>query len=156
MLDTLVDVPHVAVALGLASLAMVATVAALPTTPPPDAAAAGETIDAVAASPHPTVAAHPLTAAALRLGPETVALRNDGGTAHARLARGPVTPVGQSGPLDRVLDGVSPERVFGSPGEFAAALALARNRTPTWRPAGEELRVRNVAWEDVDATLVGA
>jgi hypothetical protein len=127
----------------------------VPTAPPPDAAAAATTVDAVAVSEYPTTAAHPTPATAVRVGPKRLALRSDGGTAHATFAYGPVTPAANPD-LRRVLRGIPPARVFEDPAAFRVALERSRNRTPAWRPLDGRLLVRRVSWGEVNATLVGA
>lgn len=126
----------------------------VPTAPAPDARAVADTVDRVAAGRYPTRADHPVSATAIRVGPRRVALRSDGGTAHAGFAYGPVTPAGD-GPLRRLLTGAPPDRVFDDPAALRVAAGRARNRTPRWRPADDRVRVRRVSWGGVDVTLVG-
>jgi hypothetical protein len=154
--DTMADVPHVGVALGVVGLTLLGVVTALPAEPTPDANAVGETVDRVAASAHPTMATHPLTADAVKLGPRGVSLRSEGGTSHADFAYGPVTPVTGDGPLRRVLRGVPPDQVFDSPRAFERAAATARRADPVWREGGDRLHLRHLSWGDVRVTLVGA
>lgn len=149
-----IDAPHVWVALGLVGLAVLGLALEVPAAPVPDAGGVADTVDAVAASRHPTSAQHPLSAARVRLGPRRLSLRSDAGTAHAAFRYGPVTPA-TSGPLERVLRGAPPERVFRTVAAFREALADARAAAPRWQRAGDELVVRSVSWGDVDATLVG-
>jgi hypothetical protein len=156
MFDTPVDSWYRWLGVAGASLAVLGAAVGLPTGAGPDAAAAATTIDSVAASTHPGVAEHPLSADRVRLGAGTVALRSDGHTATATLSYGPVTPVRDGTRLAAVLAGTPPSRVFDSPAAFARAAAAARNRTPVWRRAGGGVLVRRVSWEGVDVTLVGA
>lgn len=154
MLETPIDVPHVWLGVAIVSIAVAGVGAGLPTGTAPEAATAADTVDRVAASPHPATAEHPINADEVRLEPHRLALENGHGTAHATLAFGPVTPVGD-GPLREVLDGRPPEGVFESPGAFRRALAEARERHHEWQPAGDRIVVRSVSWEGMDATIVG-
>jgi hypothetical protein len=156
MLDTLADVPHLGVALGVVSLTMFGIATDLPDTPAPDATAVGATVDRAAATSHPSTASHPLTATAVKIGPHEIALRNDGGTAHAAFVYGPVTPVPDSGALRRVLRGVPPSSEFTSPGSLERAARDRQNRSTRWQSADGHLLVRHVTWGDVNVTLVGA
>ena len=156
MLGAPADAWYVWLGLSVASLAVLGTAAGLPTAAPPEPAPVAETVDSVASSPHPGTAVHPLDAASIRLDPEGVALRTDGGVARAALAYGPVTPVPRGdGRLRGVLTGDPPSRSFASPAAFADRAADARRADPTWRPAPDRLLIRHVSWGDVDVTLVG-
>lgn len=156
MLGTPADAWYVWLGLSVASLTVLGTAAGLPTAAPPDPAAAAETVDSVASSPHAGTAVYPLDAASIRLDPEGLALRTDGGTARAALAYGPVTPVPRDdGGLREVLTGDPPSRAFASPAALADRAAGARRAEPAWRPAPDRLLVRHVSWGDVDVTLVG-
>lgn len=154
MFDVPVDAWYLWIGVGTASLVVLGSALGLPARPPPDAAAAAATVDSVAASPYAAVAEHPLSAREIRLRPDGIGLRTDGGAAHARFAYGPVVPV-RAGPLRAVLVGTPPDRRFESPGEFERAIGTAREREPTWEPAPDRLLVRRVTWGGVDGTLVG-
>lgn len=141
------------VALALAGTAFLGAALALPTAPPPDAAALAEAVDAVAASEHDATATREVAADEVRVGPHRVALRSDGGTAGAAfVAR--VTPVRPDTRLAAVLRDGDPESVFSTPGAFLRAASSARNRTSVWRTA-DTLHVRHVTWREVDVVLVG-
>jgi len=155
MFDAPVDTWYRWLGIAGASLAVLGAAVGLPTGAGPDAAAAATTVDSVAASTHPGVAEHPLSADSTRLGTGTVALRADGHTATATLAY-QVTPVLDGTRLDAVLTGTPPSALFDSPDAFAHAAASARDRDPAWRAAGGRLLVRRVSWEGVNVTLVGA
>lgn len=156
MFDVPVDAWYVWVALAVASTTALGVATQFPSQPPPDAAGVARTVDSVAASPYPASATHPLDAEKIKLGPRRITLSNDGETAHASFSFGPVTPVHQGTLLWEVLRGARPAHVFESPARFERAAAAARQRTPTWRRASSELRVRRVTWEDVDVTIVSA
>lgn len=153
MLDTTADTWYTWLGLVAASLAVGGVVTGLPTAPPPETGPVVETVDDVATSPYAERESVAVPGRELRLGADQIAVRSDGGTAHARFAR-PVTPV-RDGRLAAVLRGVPPGRVYASPAAFEAALRDARGQEPRWRPAPERLTVRRVSWGEVDATLVG-
>lgn len=159
MLDAIAEAWYGWLGLSIASVALFGAAAGLPTAPPPDADAAGATIDRVAAAEYAATAEHPLDATAIRLGTRRIGLRSDAGTAHATLSFGPITPVPtEQSPLRDVLHGTPPDRAFDSPEAFRAAVVEARadaTEAP-WRPVDRTLVVRRVSWEDVDVVLVDA
>ena len=154
MLDPPVDTWYVWLGLGVVSVTVAGLALGLPTRAPPTATPVADAVDSVASSPHEARTTVDISAAQLRLRPDSLALRSQGGTAHANFAYGPITPVGD-GKLRRVLDGASPESVFGSKAAFEDAIRQARDRSGTWREAPDELTVARVQWGDVDATLAG-
>lgn len=156
MFDVPADAWYVWFGLAVASVAVFGVAAQLPTQPPPDASAAANAVDVVAASPHPASITYPLTATEVRLGPERLALRTEGATARASFAFGPVTPVREGTLLWEVLRGARPAHVFESPDAFERAGDSARERPAEWRDASDHLRARKVSWEGVDVTLVEA
>lgn len=155
MFDAPLDAWYVWVGLAAVATTALGVAASMPAAPPPDAAGAATTVDGVAASDHAAVGEHPLSNAdAVRVGRDTLALRGAGGTAHARLGYGPVTPVGSEESLVALLRGDSPQRVFESSEHFETTLRAARRAPPQWRRT-DRLLVRRVSWEGVDAVLVG-
>lgn len=156
MFETPIDAWYVWIGLAVASVAVAGIVGALPRTAPPDAAAAADAIDRVAAGEHAATAEHRIDAAAVRLGSRRIALRNDGGTARAAVAFGPVTPAPEGSPLERVARGEPPDRVFDSGRTFEEAVLEARTRAATWRPAGDKLVIRAIVRGDRRVTLVAA
>lgn len=156
MFDAPVDTWYLWLGVATASLITVGVAVSLPTSPPPDATNIAATVDSVATSPHNATGEHPLDATEIRLGAHRVGLRNDGGTAHAAFAYGPVTPVGNSSALSRVLRGTPPGDVFEDRCAFRTAAATARNRSREWHRADDRLLVRRVTWGEFDVTLVGA
>lgn len=156
MFDTPADTWYLYLGVATASVLALGVALALPTTAPPDVTRAAATVDHVATSPYNATGAAPLDATAVDVDPSRIALRNDGGSAEAAFAYGPVTPVGDGSRLRRVLDGEPPSRAFESVGAFREATATARNRTRGWRDAGNRLVVRRVIWRGTDVTLVGA
>lgn len=155
MIGVPVDAWYVWLGLSLASITLVGVGATLPTAPPPAAADAADTVDRTAATAHPATAEQPLDAAAVRIGPRQLGLRNDAGTTHATFAFGPVTPATESRALRAVLRGAPPASRFASGSALCAAGTEARNRTPQWRSVDGPLIVRHVVWEGCDVTLVG-
>lgn len=154
MLDPPVDTWYVWLGLSVVSVAVAGLALAVPTTAPPTATPVADAIDSVASSPYEARTTVDVPADQVRLRPEAVSLRSESGTAHARIAYGPVTPVGD-GKLRRVLGGAEPDAVFASQSDFETATRAARNRTASWQPAPETLTVARIEWGDVDATLVG-
>lgn len=138
------------------SVAALAAVAGLPAAPPPDAAGLAGTVDRTAATEYGATATHPIEAERIRIGPRGVGLANDAGRTHATFAYGPVTPVGDDPRLERVLAGAPPDRAFDSPAALRRAAARARERPARWRRVDGPVRVRHVALEGSDVTLVGA
>jgi hypothetical protein len=143
--------------LGVATVSVVAfaTVASLPTAPPPDAASVADAVDRTAASQHDATAEIPIDAEQLRIGANRIGLRSDGGTAHASLAYGPIVPVGETPRLQAVLRGSAPSAEFDSPSGLRAASESARTDRLAWRPVEGHLLVRHLTWNGVDVTLVG-
>ncbi|WP_267642524.1 DUF7283 family protein [Haloarchaeobius amylolyticus] len=160
MPDLPIDAWYCWVGLAAASLAVAGVAVELPTRPAPDAAAAADTVDAVAAASYPTTAEHPVDASAVRLDPHRLSLRNAGGTTHATFGFGPVVPVAADSRLQRVATGDPPSSVFDSPVAFARAVEQARERTEsrdaTWRQAPARIRITRVHWEGTNVTLVDA
>lgn len=155
MFDVPLDAWYAWLGLAVASAATVGVAASLPAAPPPDAAGAATIVDGVAASPHAAVGSHPLpNADAVRVSRDTLSLRGPGGTAHAGLGYGPVTPAAQNESLTAVLRGEPPERVFDSPAAFRQTVEAARAAEPTWHRT-DELRARRISWEGIDVVLVG-
>ncbi|WP_302080971.1 DUF7283 family protein [Salinibaculum rarum] len=154
MFDPPVEAWYVWLGVGIVSVAATGLALSFPTAPAPSATPVADGIDSVASSPHDARTTVKVPAAKFRLQPKSLALRSDGGTAHAQLAFGPVTPVGD-GKLRRVLDGERPRDVFSNQSAFETAIGTAQNRTGSWQEAPDRLTVARVSWGDVDATLVG-
>lgn len=149
------DVPPIWIALLVVSVTVLGVVLALPSAPPPDAARVAQSIDAVAATDHTAAATVPIDVADVRLSPHRIAVRSDGGTAHASLHYGPVTPVQRDSDLAAVLHGTPAAAVFESPEAFRAARDRALAANSTWEPARTELHVRRVQYGEVTNVLVG-
>ena len=149
------DAAWIWLGLVVGSAVMMGVVAEMPAAPP-EAERAATAVDDVAQLPHTATARVRLRAESIKLGPSGLALRGPGGTSHADFERGPVTPVPPGSPLESVLRGTPPEDVFGSPAAFRSSMARARDAEPTYRTAGSELLVRQVAYGEVNGVLVGA
>lgn len=87
------DAWYVWIGVLVVSLSVAGVVLSLPSEPPPDASDAANTVDRVATSEHGTRATAELDAEQARIGTKQLALRNDGGTTHASIAFGSITPV---------------------------------------------------------------
>lgn len=154
MFDAPLDAWYVWIGLAVAGGTAFGVAGAMPTAPPPDAAGAATTVDGVATSPHAAVGSHPLpNAVAVRVGRDGLSLRGPGGTEHAALGYGPVTPATRDD-LASVLRGDPPEQAFDSPADFRRAARAAQVSDPAWRTT-DRLLVRRVSWEGVDVVLVG-
>lgn len=142
--------------LGIATVGVVTlgVVTALPTTAPPDATAVADSIDRVAVEPPGAHATAQVDASQFRIGPHRLWLRNDGGSASASFAYGPVTPVHTDDRLELLLYGHEPAAVFETPEAFSRVVEAAQTRSE-WRPAPEVIEVRRVEWGETDVTLVG-
>jgi len=153
MFETHVDTLYLWVGLGTVSVAVLGVVVGLPTTAPPDAAGAAATIDEVTTSPAGSVEHRRLVADEWALDGRAIRLRNDGGTATARLIRAAVPA--RTEKLRTVLDGERPETVYDSPDAFRRDTHRARTADADWKPAPDRLTVRHVAWGGGDVTIVG-
>lgn len=156
MFDTLGDVPLVWLGLTVTTTMFAAIAFQFPTSVPAPVEDIATTIESVAGSPHDSTATHPIDAAAVRIAPHRLAVRDAAGTAHAPIAYGPVTPVARGSLLHRVVRGTPPSSVFTSAEAFQAAVTAAQNRDPSWRSGIDRIIVRRVSWEGVNATLVTA
>ncbi|NHN42267.1 hypothetical protein G9C85_11610 [Halorubellus sp. JP-L1] len=156
MFDVPLSATYCFLGLAAASLVVVGVAADLPTRPPPDARAAANSVDALAASDYPGTATHPLEASSVRVTPRSLGLRTDAGATHARFAFGPVTPVDADSRLGAVARGTPPSEAFESPRALAAMAEATREDAgdATWRSARDEIVVRRVNWGDVHVTLV--
>lgn len=155
MFDAPLDAWYVWLGLVATSGVAITVASALPAAPPPDATGAATVVDSTAASEHPSTGSHPLSATeAIRVGTDTLSLRGPGGTEHAALGYGPITPAVDDDRLRDVLRGEPPARVFASPAAFERSLVAARAADHSWYDT-DRLVVRRVSWEGVDAVLVG-
>lgn len=154
MIGPPVDSAALHAGLVVAAAAFLAVAGTLPASPTPDAAGVADTVDAVAAGDAPASATHEHGADTVRLRSHGVAMRNDGGTARATFAFGPVVPVG-NGALRRILNGELPRSVFADRDAFRDAVEAARERESEWVTSAE-IAVREVSWDGYRVTLVGA
>lgn len=155
MFDTPADAWYVWLGVSVVSLATLGVVVGLPTAAPPAATAAADAIDEVATSPPGSTTTHSIDADGIRLDRRQLGLRGPGGTAHASVVFGSITPAVTDERLERVGDGARPSDVFDSPTEFERSVTAARQSASDWQPAPDRLVVRRVSWEGVDVVLVG-
>lgn len=120
----------------------------------PDVVAVADTVDAVAAAPHPTTAEHPTEARAFRVADGRIHLRGPSGWSAAPLSSGPVLGVGD-GPLGRVLSGAQPCQVFESVAALERAVGSVRERAPVRHAVDGRIRARKVQTVGAAFTLVG-
>ena len=153
MFETHVDTLYLWVGLGTVSVAVLVVVVGLPTTAPPDATATAATIDEVTTSPPGSVAHRRVVATEWTFDGREIRLRNDGGTATARLIRTAVPA--QTDRLQAVVNGKRPKAVYDSSDTFRRDIRQARTAGDGWRPAPDRLTVRHVAWGGSDVTIVG-
>ena len=153
MFETYVDTLYLWVGLGTVSVAVLGVVVGLPTTAPPDATATAATIDEVTTSPPGSVAHRRLVATEWVSTSREIRLRNDGGTATARLVQA-VIPA-RTDRLQAVVNGERPQAVYESPAAFRRDTRQARTASDGWRPAPDRVTVRHVAWGGTDVTIVG-
>lgn len=155
MFDVPVDAAYVWFGVGVVSLTTFGVALGLPSAAPPDAAAAGRSVDAVAVGPPGATGTHALpNAERIRLDATRISLDGPGGRTHATFAY-PITPAVGDDRLERVLAGDRPGTTFDSSSAFEETISDASDRDPNWRPAPERLTIRRVAWGDVNVTLVG-
>ncbi|MEF8820862.1 MAG: hypothetical protein V5A52_01170 [Halovenus sp.] len=169
-LETPADAWYVWVGVAIVSVGVAGVALGVPSQPPPDATEAANAIDRVAVSQYGASASFDHDADAVRIGPKQIALRNDGGTTHASIAVGSMTPVFETkGGLHRaataLVDGEPAPRVvaessFDSERALREALEDARLRIDregtNWRAAEGKLRVRAVRLGDETVVLVDA
>ncbi|WP_435098253.1 DUF7283 family protein [Halarchaeum sp. P4] len=155
MTDTFGDTLPVWVALTAVGAVMLGAVLAIPGTPPPDATAAANAVNVVAAGNHAAARTIPVDATGVRVRPTSLGLRNTAGAAHATLTPS-VTPANTPA-LRRVLRGDPVLDVYPSLGAFHYAVVDARVNAAAadWHPVKESLTVRHVVLGGVDVTLVG-
>ena len=154
MFELPAESPALLAGLAVAAAAFLAVTASLPVRPAPDASGVAGTVDEVAAGEAPVTATHQHSADELRIDPHGVAMRNDAGTARAKFAFGPVTPVSPESPLRAVLRGAHPATVFEGQQAFRQAVVAARSAEPEWRTS-TAVQVRGVSWDGYRVTLVG-
>ncbi|MFU1780327.1 hypothetical protein ACM16X_02980 [Haloarcula japonica] len=149
MFETHVDTLYLWVGLGTVSVVVVG----LPTTAPPDATAAAATIDEITTSPPGSVAHRRLVATEWAFDDREIRLRNDGGTATARLIRTAVPA--RTKQLQTVVDGERPKAVYESPDAFHRDIRRARTTDDGWQPSPDRVTVRHIAWGGTDVTIIG-
>lgn len=156
MFETPVDTWYVWIGLAIASVVLAGVVGSLPRSPPPDAGAAADTLDGVAAGEYAATAEHQVDATHARLGPHRIGLRNDAGSSHGTITFGPVTPTTGRPALEAVVRGERPERAFDSKRAFENAVTDAHTGDRNWQPVEDRLTIRAVVWGEQRVTLVAA
>ncbi|WP_435144204.1 DUF7283 family protein [Halobaculum sp. P14] len=164
MLDTPVDSLYAWLGVAAVATAALGTAFGLPTAPPPDATAAANVVDRVAAAEPPAAAEVRLAADRATVGPRGVVLRSDAGVAHAPFAFDSVVAAGSHDQLVSVARGEPPSAAFGSSAAFADAVRTSRTGdraadAVSWSSASAggptaTLFVAHVAWGDTEVTLV--
>lgn len=159
-LETPVDGWYVWVAVALVSVGFAAVALHLPAEPPPDADRAAGALDRVGAAGYDAATTVDHDADAVRVGPERIAMRSDGGTSRARVSFGPVVPVSaldlnatERTALEGVLAGerAPPESLEAS---LEAALEGWTATAGEWRPSDGTLRARGVTLDKGRVVLV--
>lgn len=157
-LEAPADAWYVWVGVALVSVAFAGVALSLPTIPPPDANAAANTIDRVAANDYGASATYDHDAEQFRVGPTQLWLRNQGGTSRATVAFGTMTLARYNESLEAVLYGGDVGEQFDDREEFEEAVEDARDETiasrEQWRSTSGKLRVKRVTWGDTNVTLV--
>lgn len=149
----------------LVTIAFAGVALSIPTQPTPDATETANTVDEIASSSFNASGSYEHNADEVRIGTKQIWLRNEGGTSHATIAFGTMTPVREH--PDNVQPGIDilvhkdePEMVFENPTEMsewaAEARTAARNSGPEWRQATGELRVKQIKWGDKNVIFVDA
>lgn len=152
--DAPLDTLYVWLGLGAVSLVVAGTALSFPTASPAAAGPIADAVDTVAASEYSAREQIEVPAGDVRLGPHSLALRTEGGTAHARFEYGPVTPV-RDGGLRAVLGGTPPGDVFADTDAFREAVERAQRRDRGFRTGTDRLTVQRITWGEVRAILVG-
>ena len=169
-LEVPADAWYVWIGVVFVSITVAGVVLGLPSEPPPDAGEAANTVDRVAASEHGTRVTYELDATQARIGTKQLAFRNDGGTTHASIAFGSMTPVDSATGATAeagmaLLAGKSVAAVLGRQPEFDreevlreafADLRVAVDRDGAqWHETTGRLRVRSVRLAGEVVVLVG-
>jgi phage-related baseplate assembly protein len=154
-LEAPADAWYVWLGVAVVSIGLAGIVAGLPAQPPPDAARVTSAIDSVAATEHAATATVDHDATAVRIGAERIALRNDGGTTHARIAYGRMVDVRTVAPARRepLLALLNRTTTADQHRDLLREVADATT-TGDWRPAGDTLRVRSVTVDDSTVLLI--
>lgn len=156
MIGPPVDSPILHAGLVIAAAVFIGVIGSLPARPAPDAAGVAETVDRITVDDGAPTARHDHSGETVRIRPHGLALRNDGGTARATFAFGPVIPVTHSDRrLQAVLSGESVRNVFADRNAFHRATTAARERKPRWE-SSSTITIRGVSWDGDYVVLVGA
>jgi len=158
-----VDAWYVWMGVAVVSLSIAGVALSLPTTAPPDANAAANTVDSVGSKPYTASATYEHDADQYWASNETILLRNDGGTTRATIRFGLMAPAWPKDDLRDVVYGASPEDVYGAGNldDFKRDVQAARRAAwdgddRVWAPASGELTARKVTWGEYSVVLVVA
>lgn len=165
MLGPPIDAWYVWLGVSIAALAVLGVATSAAPSPPSNAEGVAQVVDTVDASRPPATGRHPTHADRIRVDGHRIALVDDGtalvgaaseSEATAIVRGGPVTPARRGTPLREVALGRPPSAAFEAPEQFREAASAARAEPRTIEPAGDEVVVRSVRWEEVDVTILAA
>ncbi len=143
-LEAPVDAWYVYAAVALVAATLVGLVAAVPTTPPPDAERAAGAVEGVTASEYPASASYDHDADVVTIDRRTITMENAGGRSHAAFAYGVVVPVSGEERLENLTHGASFEEEYATEladGDEHAVAAFERELAEAFEDnTGEELR----------------
>lgn len=159
-LEAPADAWYVWAGASIMTVALAGVALSMPTHPPPDAQQVANTIDSVAGTELGGTAAYDHDAEMVRIDPQGVSMRNDGGTQHASISFGRLAPVYDDSDLEEVLYGVHPtDHYTGNDSESWRAFhedvqdAQTLAESPVWRIADGTLRVRTIVYEHPDPSV---
>lgn len=156
--ETPVDAWYVWFGVGVVSVGLFGIALGLPSTPPPDAPAAANTVEQTVVSPAEATGTYHHDATEARIGERRLWLRADGAEATARITYGRMVPAGGNERLRAVLDGDPPPDVYDRNTEadawaaFHADVETARASAadPDWRAADGTVRARTFEYPAPD------
>lgn len=153
-LEAPVDAWYVWLGASLLTVSMAGMALALPSQPPPDANQAANTVDRVAGNDLGGTASYEHDARMVKLTPEEIVLRNDGGTARSTVSFGRMASVHANEDLEEVLYGAHPTDQYGGSDSNAwerfhedVEDAEERLEDPEWRNVDGTVRVRVLVYE---------
>lgn len=157
-LETPVDGWYVFFGVAVVSVAMGGVALGFPSTAPPDAPQAANAVDRAAGSTHNATAQYDHDATFFWIDGKQIALRNEGGTTHASIAFGTMTPAWHDDDLEAVLYGKDPGEVFSGPACHRLRTVASTERTwlithvttsdDPWFAASDVVRVRSIRCTD--------
>jgi hypothetical protein len=161
-----VDAWYVWAGVALGSVLVAGLALGLPDQPPPDANRAANTVDGVSTATYDASATYEHDADEVKIGTKTISMRNDGGTDHASVAFGTMTPVHaienetRYRTVLRIMRGESPDAVLNETDKLLRwaqeAHAAIDGKGASWKQADGQLRIRRVTVEGDELLLVAA